>query len=891
MRSLTLLLGLCLASCSFAQEPKAGSGSALPKAAKARLGSQLFRSNVSYRNRTLTPDGQFVVLLNSNNTQLDFMSVTTGQIIKNLKLKEQVQTGYGINYSNSGKHILIAAYNTATVIDATSGEVTGKLMNSGNNQPFAKKLQSLNDGNVTISASGQQIAFGTRYPQQTKECNAYVYDFVKKDFIFEEKVLQSQYIQAVLSSDGKKLATFGQYYVRQKEENVAPILQVWDVATKKELKRIKTNTAQVTAAVFSPDGKTVYSSGQNGPVEAWDTATGTIRNQFVTRSNVGQKLFLSADGERLAATSNDGSGAVQVWDTKSGKRIAVSFAPANSVDEVVFPKGQPALALGTYFQTIQLWTMPGELITPQNGHFGSVNQIEYTPDGKEILSIGQDGRVIRWDRKTLNETASYGYSNQALRNRSVVKNPVGADVNRVNWPQRWNVYNGVFSPDYQSIYVPGNSGLAHVNLENGQEEFTLFLPGSRNSSIQSRASISADGRRISASGQHYERNKYIHTAVAWDTETGRTLAEHRKELESNVAYINASATVVSSDGNYFGVVSHIQDQRNGQAFLEYACYDLRDGRQISLSSQKERSTSPNLLAAPDQRSAIVLDQQKKDLLVWDLPTGKRSRTIHLDVNGMNQQAIFDPTGRLVAIPVYTVSDPNSGRTRHGIHVVEWASGELRFEIEAGLDSITSMAFSPDGKELAIGSSDSTIHLYDATGEEKTRPWLAKSTNPDQLWKTLETGNSRTAWLAIQELTHRQDIALKLIRDSVKPVEPPALPSDMTISKLIGSLDAPAFAERESAMKKLKDLGPLVEKPLREAIETTPSPETRERIEKLLGLINKPLVPNAMECRVVEILERIGTSDAQAELSRLASGDASSGLTIDAKRALARLTGK
>ncbi len=898
-----LLLSCAFALPAFAQpqkeppKPAAPDETPMPVGAKLRLGSTLFRTDGNNRYSTLTPDGRQLVQF-AYPDQLRFVAIETGRVTKTVKLKEATQPGYGMTFSPNGERLVMTAYNVATVINPYTGDITGKLVpRNNNNQPFARKLESLSDGQVSISADGKRIAFGTRYQQQEGQTFGYVFDFDKNDFIAEVKVLQTQYVQSVLSADGKRLATFGQYYVRNNEENVAPYVQVWDVDTKKELAKLKTGSAQVMAAKFSPDGKTVYTGGQGGPIESWDVATGQRRLQYITRSNVGQRIFISDDGQRLAASANDGSGAVQVWEADTGKRLGVGFAPTNTVDSVALPKDGPAVAFGVYYNTLQIWTIPGKLLTPQDGHFGPVGHIHYTADGKEILTCGQDGRIVRWDAATGEELESYGYANPGIAGRvaprvmpAVARRPLGG--RSVRWNNSWSVYNGAFSPDAQTIYVTsGNGGVAVVDLATGQEQYTLFFPNSRNGSSTTKPSLTADGKRVGAAGQYYDRNKYIFTAAAWDTETGKVLAELRKELDNNVSYINGMSTAVSPDGNYFGVLCNIQDQRNGQSFLEFTTYDLRDGRQLASGATSNRTYSPYLLPSPDNRSAITQDQQQNKLLVWDLPTGKQTRAFEGFANGIAFPPTFHPTGRTFAVPAFSVLDPQAGSTRLVVRIIEWASGDTRMELAAGGLSISAVNYSPDGKSLAMGLQDSTVLLFDATGDAAPKPWKDKPSAHDKLWDALAGKSARDAWTAMRELADRPDAALALVRERVKPVAAPAVPTADQVAKMIGNLDAPAFAAREAAMKDLKRYGKMLETELRKAMDTTPSPETKERIEKLLAAIAKPTAPNPTEARVVELLERIGSAEAKAELAKLAAGDPASLMTQDAAQTLKRLGGK
>jgi hypothetical protein len=81
---------------------------------------------------------------------------------------------------------------------------------------------------------------------------------------------------------------------------------------------------------------------------------------------------------------------------------------------------------------------------------------------------------------------------------------------------------------------------------------------------------------------------------------------------------------------------------------------------------------------------------------------------------------------------------------------------------------------------------------------------------------------------------------------------------------------------------LRRLGERAEPGLREALKGKPTLETRKRVEQLLEGIR-------LRClRAVEVLEHIGTPDAQQVLKTLASGTPPARLTREAKASLERL---
>ena len=77
--------------------------------------------------------------------------------------------------------------------------------------------------------------------------------------------------------------------------------------------------------------------------------------------------------------------------------------------------------------------------------------------------------------------------------------------------------------------------------------------------------------------------------------------------------------------------------------------------------------------------------------------------------------------------------------------------------------------------------------------------------------------------------------------------------------------------------------------LRHALRIHPSPEVRRRVDQLLEKLDLAKSPQRLQgLRTVEVLEHIGTPEAQAVLKSLAQGAPEARLTQEAKAGLDRL---
>lgn len=578
------------------------------------------------------------------------------------------------------------AFNQSNV--AESNFIAGERIRLASQAQLA--LDNGEGGDVPALLALQSLKHGYSPEADASLLNALQRGFTRQVYVGHTGLVWS----AVFSPDGRKMVT-------SSNDGSA---RVWDVESGKELAAFAPSVRILDTADFAPDGRYVLTGGPGEVARLWDTQTGQEVRQFA--GHIGGVWFAQFSNDGKYALTSDDKGA-RLWDVETGQQIRAFIGhTVNGVAAMLSSDGH-FIVTGARDGVALLWDVASGKELRRFELAAAVFWVEFSPDGKSLLTISGNSAQL-WDtqsgkeiRRFIGNTGDVIFGTFSADGKYLATG--GADRTARLWDvatgkelkkfigHTGGVFSVEFSPDGRYLLTGSEDQTARLwDIRSESEPHLIGTRGGGNVSTASSipASLSPDSQLLL-----YGFNDSSAEAAIWNTQTGESQL-HPFEGVTNLSTLSAYA--FSPDDHFL-----LGGGDDGVVWL----WDTQTGKLIH---KLPGHTGPvrNVIFSPDGRS-LLSGSDDKTARVWDAQTGMELQELAGHAGAVRAVA-FSPDGKVAL----TGSDDKTAR----IWDVQTGK-ELRQLVGHGAP-LRALAFSPDGKLIVTGGDDESARLWDAqTGRE------------------------------------------------------------------------------------------------------------------------------------------------------------------------------
>ncbi len=687
-------------------------GDPLPSGALLRLGTTRLRAGSTILQTAYSPDGRLLASIDGDG-DLDLWDAATGRQRLSIALNEKngmrIQ---GMVFAPDGRSMAVHTSQTTTVHDTASGRPIRRL-----EEKSLRHDQSAQARSLAFSPDGSMLA------ASFYDAPIVVWEVLTGRRLRSFDADSQGHLHLTFTPDGTGListvtsASSGPAFPGDKKTRPEEsLIQVWEVATGRTIRRIALGTSQIGEIALAPggqavavtmtgreardpDGKVFFDSTADRSIRLYEVATGREVRRFGGKEAIPRGLAFKPDGAMLASgeeTFNPASFVdnfprstmLHLWDVTTAREVRRWEVRALGTTCLAFaPAGTDLAWVGGNENVIRIWDpSAGREVRPHDGHRGAIGDALFTPDGRSLVTVSEDRTLRFWDPATGTETRRIEASDERIWFAALSADGKAlATGGGLRPARRWDAASGAMLREFS---ISG-------------EHFTWC------------GDLSADGKTLATSEDA--------GVIFWDAATGRRrvaagrpISRQEARMIKSLRFAPDGQSVATLGGDWvrFWDVARAEETRR---------FALPNKGPLDMFLAGAR-----LVFSPDGRTLAVTSERDGRIFLLDAASGRELDRLDGPQNKFKALA-FSPDGRILATGIDT--GKLAEHRERAIRLWDVAARQELGRVPAHRAYIRALAFSADGRRLVSASEDGTALVWDVAQIIGRRTAAAESRGP------------------------------------------------------------------------------------------------------------------------------------------------------------------
>jgi RNA polymerase sigma factor (sigma-70 family) len=514
----------------------------------------------------------------------------------------------------------------------------------------------------------------------------------------------------VFSPDGKQLATLGGF-------STARPLVVWDAQTGRQRFDLPA-PGSVIAAAFTPDSRALVAVTESHGVYRWDAVTGKQNSHLI---DTGRCRFAALTPDARMLVTSDREKALRLFDLAAGKAVRDMALTEEGAEIWVVAVAADGKRIATAEKngTVRLWDpRTGGTVKEWTIPHGAIQALAFSPDGASLATGAEDGTLQLWDAHSAKERWLAGFGKEGRVNaiafaadgkalgvaagRSVRLLDAASGKERRQWEDfPFPVLGVTFDAAGKTLAAVGSmsSVVQLYDLATGKARED---PSSHTAGLRA-LQFSPDGKALTSLGGD-------RWAFRWDlvTQRGEKLAAGTPG--------RVWGRALSPDGRLLAVADGLE----GRVCL----WDLAGGKEVAVLGKMGQVVN-HLAFSPDGRK-LALSVTSSSVRLWDVAGRRELRRLD-GFDGNGGALAFSPDGKILAAAPWTPSPLPP------VRLWDVESGKLLRRLDGPRWGCT-VAFSPDGKYVAVGGLDDHERKVLVRATDGRSVWVYETATWERRWR-------------------------------------------------------------------------------------------------------------------------------------------------------------